>query len=89
MNFANWFAMPRNLLNSGIPVVACISTMAEFFSGSARIPVASMMCPRNLSDDRATSHLLRLSVTPAALILIPALLPVVGHNIMFLQRRSI
>ena len=38
----NWNAMPSNLLNSGIPVGA------EFFPGSA----ASMMCPRNLSDER-------------------------------------
>ena len=45
----NWNAMPSNLLNSGIPVGACIS---EFFPGSAQIPVASMMCPRNLSDER-------------------------------------
>ena len=53
VNFPNWFAMPRNLLNSGIPVGGSISTMAEVFSGSARIPLASMMCPRNLSDDHA------------------------------------
>ena len=59
VNFPSWLTMPINLLSSGTNVGGLIFVMASVFSGSARIPLLSMIWPINL---RVNSHFSGLSV---------------------------
>ena len=42
-NLPNWFTIPRKRLNSGIVRGGSMFCIAAVFSGSARMPVSSMM----------------------------------------------
>ena len=64
-NFPSWLTIPINLRSSGTFSGGFIRRMAEVLSGSARMPLPSMMCPRNFSSVRENSHFSGLRVAPA------------------------
>ena len=63
-NFPSWMNIPKNLQSSGTFSGGFIRRMAEVLSGSARMPLPSMMCPRNFSSVRENSHFSGLRVAP-------------------------
>ena len=64
LNFPNWFTIiPKTLLSSEVEVGVSIRLIASVFSGSARTPSLSMMCPKNLTVVLPNSHLDWLRVT--------------------------
>ena len=56
-NFPNWFIIPMKRLSSETLLGGFIFKIAEVLSGSARIPLPSMTCPKNLMDGFPNWHL--------------------------------
>ena len=71
-NFPSWFTIPKTLWSSVTFLGGGMSLMADIFAGSWEMPSWLIGWPRKVSDDLENSHLVGLSVMPAALILFSA-----------------